>query len=101
GGRFPIKRAVGESVHVRVDLFADGHDLLAGVLRYRKVPGTGGRAERAQTPQASAWHEVPLAPGDNDSWSASFTVIELGEYEYTVAAWIDRFATWAREVTTK
>jgi starch synthase (maltosyl-transferring) len=35
GGRFPIKRVVGERVQVGVDLFADGHDAVAGALRYR------------------------------------------------------------------
>ena len=38
GGRFPIKRTVGEEVVVGADIFADGHDVLAGVLRYRR-PG--------------------------------------------------------------
>ena len=35
GGRFPIKRIVGDSVTVEADLFADGHEPLAGVLRCR------------------------------------------------------------------
>src|SRR4051794_39225454 len=37
GGRFPIKRTPGESVVVTADVFADGHDLLAGVVKYRPV----------------------------------------------------------------
>src|SRR5687767_15873418 len=37
-GRFPIKRTVGDEVSVTVDMFADGSDLLAGVLKYRRVP---------------------------------------------------------------
>ena len=35
GGQFPIKRTVGEELEVRADAFADGHDPLAVVLRYR------------------------------------------------------------------
>jgi len=85
-GRFPIKRTRGESIAVTADVFADGHDVLAGVLKYR-----GG----------SEWTEVPLTPGDNDSWSASFTVAELGNCEYTVEAWIDRFGTWVKELVAK
>jgi starch synthase (maltosyl-transferring) len=85
-GRFPIKRTRGESIAVTADVFADGHDVLAGVLKYRL---------------GSEWTEVPLTPGDNDSWSASFTVAELGEYEYTVEAWIDRFGTWVKELVAK
>ena len=52
-GRFPIKRTVGEQVTVSADVFADGHGLLAGVLKYRFVPagrpspGQRGSAEPA------------------------------------------------------
>ena len=76
-GRFPIKRTVGEAVFTSADVFADGHGQLAGVLKYRHVD--------------AGWHEVPLTPLGDDSWGASFIVTELGEYEYTIEAWIDRF----------
>ena len=85
-GRFPVKRTRGEAIVVTADVFADGHDVLAGVLKYRR---------------GSEWTEVPLTAGDNDSWSASFTVAELGDYEYTVEAWIDRFGTWVKELAAK
>ena len=94
GGRFPIKRIVGEPVVVVADAFADGHDLLGGVLKYR-----GPLAQHGDTP----WHEMPLAslgPG-SDSWGASFTPTDLGAYEYTVEAWIDRFATWLKGLVAK
>ena len=39
-GRFPIKRAVGESVDVTADIFANGHDVILAVLRDRHVQGT-------------------------------------------------------------
>ena len=87
-GRFPIKRTVGDAVSVTVDIFADGHDLLAGVLKHRRVP-------------AASWTEIPLTPLGNDSWGASFTVTELGEYEYTVDGWIDRFGTWLKGLIAK
>jgi hypothetical protein len=35
GGRFPIKRTVGERVEVTTVIIADGHDLLTGTLKYR------------------------------------------------------------------
>src|ERR1700730_15461826 len=34
-GRFAIKRTVGERVVVQADIFADGHEVLGAVLRYR------------------------------------------------------------------
>jgi starch synthase (maltosyl-transferring) len=87
-GRFPAKRTVGDRVSVTVDAFADGHDLIAGVLKYRHA-------------NAPSWIEVPLEEVGNDSWTASFMVSELGEYEYTAEAWIDRFGSWLKALTAK
>jgi starch synthase (maltosyl-transferring) len=95
-GRFPIKRTVGEAVHVTVDVFADGHDLLAGVLKYRPSQRRGGPSG-----PPAAWTETPLIAVDNDAWTASFTVTELGEYEYTAEGWIDRFGTWLKGLVAK
>src|SRR5262245_32222349 len=53
-GRFPIKRTVGEQVTVSADVFADSHDLLAGVVKYRQMPV--GRV----LSDPPAWQEVPL-----------------------------------------
>ena len=84
-GRFPVKRIVGDELVVEADIFADGHDELAAMLRYRG-------------PGMEDWHEVPMTFLSNDRWRASFTVTELGVWEYTVVAWIDRFATWQRDL---
>src|SRR6476646_2411439 len=88
GGRFPIKRTVGEQVRVRADVFADGHDAVSAVVRYRRAGD-----ER--------WREMPMASIGNDRWQAAFTVTSLGCYEYTVDAWIDRFASWRHELSKK
>jgi starch synthase (maltosyl-transferring) len=120
GGRFPIKRTIGESVSVTADMFADGHDLIAGVLKYRWVarqqaadpppaepathhPEYGGPAAAAGGAPAdrAMWSEVPLAPLGNDRWTATFTVTELGTYVYTVEGWIDRFGTWLKGLIAK
>jgi starch synthase (maltosyl-transferring) len=88
GGRFAIKRSVGEEVVVRADIYADGHDMLAAVLRYRHA------AEET-------WKEAPMEAGVNDRWSARFQVTALGVYEYTLQAWVDRFASWRRDLFKK
>ncbi|MBI2187277.1 MAG: alpha-1,4-glucan--maltose-1-phosphate maltosyltransferase [Acidobacteria bacterium] len=100
GGRFPIKRTPGETVVVTTDVFADGQDQVAGVLRYRVVRGPGP-AHRKDAADSAHWTEVPLTPLGNDAWRASFEVTELGEYEYTVEAWLDRFGTWLEALTKK
>jgi len=87
-GRFPIKRVVGERVVVRADVFADGHDVVAAVLLYRKSGD-------------DSWREAPMTALGNDEWTASFTVEDLGRYEYTVEGWVDRFASWRVELSKK
>jgi len=88
GGRFAIKRVVGERVIVEADIFADGHDELSALLLYRR----GGHG---------AWVEVPMEPSVNDLWRSVFHVTELGAYFYKVQAWIDRFKSWRHAMEKK
>ncbi|MEQ9356576.1 alpha-1,4-glucan--maltose-1-phosphate maltosyltransferase [Coleofasciculus chthonoplastes] len=88
GGRFAIKRTVGERVHVEVDMFCDSHDAVSGVILYRP--------QKSQT-----WFEVPLSPTVNDSWQGEFTVSEMGDYVYTIMGWADYFKSWQRDMTKK
>lgn len=81
GGRFPIKRVVGECVVVTADIFTDGHDAVSSVLLFRCLG-------------ESSWIETPMEAEVNDRWHGSFTVLEVGQYEYTLQAWIDHFASW-------
>jgi starch synthase (maltosyl-transferring) len=87
-GRFPVKRTVGEEVVVSADVFCDGHEALAAVLRYRHV-------------SSDEWTELPMSDVGNDRWSARFPVTELGTYEYTFQAWIDRYASWRHGFSRK
>jgi starch synthase (maltosyl-transferring) len=87
-GRFPIKRIAGDSVEVTASIVADGHEQVAACLRYR----------RRGDPE---WDEAPMTALGNDRWRAAFTVPALGGYEYTVRAWIDRFATWRHGLSRK
>lgn len=80
-GRYPVKRIVGDRVVVSAAVFADGHDHVAGRLLYRR----GGEGE---------WSFAPLTAVNNDLWTASFVVDELGGWSYTLEAWIDHFDTW-------
>jgi starch synthase (maltosyl-transferring) len=102
GGRFPIKRTVGEQVTVTVDMFADGHDQIAGALLYRARPATpAAQGSSPADAAAGEWREVPLQPVANDSWTAAFTVDALGAYEYTVEGWVDTFGSWLKGLVAK
>lgn len=85
GGRYAVKRVLGDTIVVEADLFADGHDVVRGVLRYRHA-------------QKEEWQETPLVFITNDRWRASFEVTELGQYHYGVMGWVDHFATWQRDM---
>ena len=36
GGRYPVKRIVGETMEVSADIFKEGHDIIGAVLRHKK-----------------------------------------------------------------
>jgi len=78
GGKYPIKRTVGERVVVEADIHADGHDVLSAVVLYRPDSESG-------------WSETVMRPLENDRWRGQFFVESLGPYFYTVRAWVDTF----------
>jgi starch synthase (maltosyl-transferring) len=84
-GRFPIKRIVGEAVEIEAHCCTDGHDKLRVVLRWQRA-GSGEE------------YEVDMQPRANDVWLAKFTPPRAGRYRYTVAAWVDHFESWRREL---
>jgi starch synthase (maltosyl-transferring) len=88
GGRFPVKRVIGERVVVEADIFADGHDVIAALLLFRKETNT-------------KWVETPMEPLVNDRWRGSFAVTELGRYRYTVVAWVDQFKSWQQHLAKR
>ena len=85
GGRFAVKRVVGDLVRVEADVFGDGHDLIRAHLLYRHA-------------SESEWSAEEMMALGNDHWRASFPVTKLGFYEYTVAGEVDHFLTWRSEL---
>ncbi|HEU5290860.1 MAG TPA: alpha-1,4-glucan--maltose-1-phosphate maltosyltransferase [Cyclobacteriaceae bacterium] len=81
GGRYPAKRTVGERVDVSADILTDGHDHIRAEVLYRKE-------------QDREWRSVEMEQAENDSWVASFVVMEKTPYVFTVQAWVDHFETW-------
>jgi starch synthase (maltosyl-transferring) len=87
-GRYPVKRVVGDTIVVEADIVRDGHDVLAAALRYRKKGDAG-------------WREAPMRHVDNDRWAGAFRVTENTRWVYTIEAWTDVFASWARDLAKR
>lgn len=87
-GLFPIKRTAGERVIVEADIFADGHEAISCALLYRRS-------------QDGDWRETPMTHLVNDRWRGAFVVDEVGNYGYTVVAWVDRFKSWCGDLRKK
>jgi starch synthase (maltosyl-transferring) len=81
GGRFPVKRIVGERVEVWADIYRDGHDVANAALVWRR--------ERDLD-----WRREPMNHFGNDRWTGSFVPDAPGRYVYAIEAWTDEFATW-------
>jgi starch synthase (maltosyl-transferring) len=92
GGRYAVKRTVGDSVAVSADIFRDGHEKLRAVVKY-KAPG--GRR----------WLESELHAVDAHlsgvRWAGEFAVETAGSWQFTFEAWTDRWATYHDELRRK
>jgi starch synthase (maltosyl-transferring) len=89
GGRYPVKRIVGDTVWVGADIIKEGHDLLAAQVIYRG-------------PGDAEWSTAPLHYDfDSDRWFGGFGVDRIGRWTFTIEAWTDRFLTWRSELKKK
>ena len=74
---------------MRATIFADGHDVLRAVVKVK-------------APQSRKWRETPLVhvdkDVDGDTFEGFFAVDGLGRWQWTIEAWIDRFASWREEL---
>jgi starch synthase (maltosyl-transferring) len=91
-GRYRAKACVGDRVVVRATIFADGHDVLRAVVRYRG-------------PEDHDWSEAPIERFDadrgGDTWTGSFPVSTPGRWSWGVEAWVDAVASWRDELQRK
>ena len=86
--RFAVKRPVGGTLEVEADIFKDGHDEVAALLKWRRAG-------------ESAWNETPMRPLLNDRWAGEFLVTDAGAWEFTIEAWGDVFFSWQHELEKK
>ncbi len=87
-GKFPVRRILGDIVRVEADVLSDGHDKLAGEVRFRIQNETKFRA-------------VPLTLIGNDRWFAEFPLEQLGRYVFKIVAWKDVYASFTDDLTKK
>src|SRR5918997_5655900 len=87
-GRYPAKRVVGDILQVSADIFKDGHDKMAAVVKYRRVSDED-------------WQEAVMQLVENDRWAGEVLLPENTRYVYTIEAFPDRWATWRDEVEKK
>src|SRR5579883_511659 len=87
-GRYPVKRIVGEAVHIEADAYGDGHDPIAVALLWR--PG-----------DETSWREKRMTAIGNDRWAAEFSLDRVGRYFFTIEAWRDEFAIYQSELLKK
>jgi starch synthase (maltosyl-transferring) len=80
-GRYPVKRIVGDVVHVGADIIKEGHDTLAAQIVVR-APGD------------PAWSLPMRYDPDRDRWSGEFPVDRIGRWHFTIEAWTDAWETW-------
>jgi starch synthase (maltosyl-transferring) len=88
GGRFAAKHVIGEAVIVEADVFSDGHELLIATLLWRAT-------------DESEWRREPMRSLGNDRWQASMLPNRIGRYEFTIEAWVDRYANLCRDLDIK
>ncbi len=93
GGRYPVKRVVGDQLLVTADIFADGHDLLDAALLLR--------AEDDGSAPDGGWRETAMRPIDNDRWSGHVELTRNAWHRYAIEAWRDAFGTWRHGLDRK
>jgi starch synthase (maltosyl-transferring) len=89
GGRYPVKRVVGDEIEIQADIFRDGHDVVVAVVKYRAT-------------DEKDWREAPLRFFyDDDRWVGRFPLDRNIRFLYTVEAWTDLYQSWRQDFEKK
>ncbi len=88
GGKFPIKRTLGQPVELQATIYKEGHDTLRALLKWRPK-------------NTLLWQEVPMRNLGNHRFEASFQTNTIGLFEYTIEGWGDPFESWKSDLEKK
>jgi len=88
----PRRRAVpvvvGDELRVGATVVRDGHGILAARVRWR-AEGT------------DAWSSAPLLEVAPTVFEGALCAVEPGHHTFVVEAWLDRIATWRRDLRVR
>ncbi len=87
-GRHPIKRVLGEQVHLTATVLVDGHDVIQAAVVFKHQ-------------NSRKWQEVRMNSLGNDEYKASFAVDKMGALEYKVQGWVDYALNWRHGISRK
>ena len=88
GGRYAVKREVGDRLEVSADIFKEGHDALAAFLKYRRA-------------DVGEWQETPMHFVDNDRWAGDCVLEENARYVFTIEALPHPFRSWLADLVKR
>ncbi len=87
----PARGVAGDPVEVGAQIVRDGHDELAGRIRWRRV-------DRAAPTAGRRWQIASAQVDHSGRLSGSFLPNGPGRYQFRIQVWVDRWATWRRDL---
>lgn len=88
GGKYSIRRVVGQWVHVDARIICDGHDVIQAALQFKPAHN-------------KTWQEHRIWGKAEDLWGGGFQVDAQGPWEYRVCGWVDHGLTWREGLSKK
>jgi len=76
GGKFAVKREVGDKFYVFADVYRGGHESIVVNLKYRYSKET-------------TWKKVPMKSMPDHRWVGTFNLEQTGYYEYTIESYVN------------
>ncbi len=88
GGRFPVRRVVGDCLDVWADIYTDGAFVLGAEVLYKAV-------------DEAEWRAAPMRFQDNDRWFGRAPLTRNTRYVYTIVAWRAVWESWLADFKKK
>jgi starch synthase (maltosyl-transferring) len=96
GGRYAVKRCVGDAFRIEAALVCDGHERLGAVLVVQR-PDADHHEEHLLTPISDAGAHVLRAEA-GVAFGGELELDLVGTWRLWVEAWVDAFASWAQDL---